>query len=198
MELEHKIKCFLVDDQLEVLMRLQGLLNKLEIIEVIGSTSIPEEGVQQIINKRPDLVFVDVEMPRMSGFDVVKAIRKENPSIEIVFVTAYDQYAIKAIKEKAFDYLLKPIDMDELKTTIYRFYDLFSNKTRIIVPDSIAAELTERELEVLQLVLKGLSSKEISEKLFISLTTVNTHRQNILIKTGKKSTKELVAGIRIS
>lgn len=176
-------------------MRLQGLLNKLEIIEVIGSTSIPEEGVQQIINKRPDLVFVDVEMPRMSGFDVVKAIRKENPSIEIVFVTAYDQYAIKAIKEKAFDYLLKPIDMDELKTTIYRFYDLFSNKTRIIVPDSIAAELTERELEVLQLVLKGLSSKEISEKLFISLTTVNTHRQNILIKTGKKSTKELVAGI---
>lgn len=191
--MEKKIRCVLIDDQLEVLDRLEALLVKTDLVLVEGKSSIPEKGIEMVLRLVPDIVFTDVEMPRISGFEVVESIRSQQCYPEVIFVTAYNQYAIKAIKEQAFDYLLKPIDYNELKDTVDRYHSHILKKSGQIIPDEIKALLSSREIDVLLLVLKGLPSKEIAEQLFVSLATVNTHRQNILQKTGSKSTQELIA-----
>ena len=108
----------------------------------------------------------------------------------IIMVTAHEQYAIKAIKKGVFDYLVKPIDMDELKETLTRL------QKHIAVPFSTLFEshenLSEREKEVLELVLKGNTSQEIANLLFLSKNTIDSHRKNILKKTGASSISELI------
>ncbi len=85
-------------------------------VRVTGEAANGEEGLKIIEAMNPDIVFLDIEMPRMNGFEMLNAIREKN--FRIIFTTAYDQYAIKAIKYAAFDYLLKPIDIDELQSTV--------------------------------------------------------------------------------
>ena len=145
----------------------------------------------------PDIVFLDVEMPKKSGFDVVHEVRKQNINPTFIFVTGYNQYAIKAIHNAAFDYLLKPIDIDELKNTINRFYNLQEEKKQINLPSELKNKfsLTPREIEIIELIAKCKSSKEIANILFLSRHTVDTHRRNILKKTGMNTTAELLSVI---
>jgi DNA-binding NarL/FixJ family response regulator len=189
-----EIKCILIDDELEALQRLGTLLAKLENIKILGMIQDPADAVDQIINKTPDIVFLDVEMPKMSGFDVVEAIKTAGLSPTIVFATGYNQYAIKAIKAAAFDFLVKPVDIDELKECIRRFNA--EGGRRIQGFQSFEQfNLSTREKEVLQLIIKGKSSKEISAELYIALSTVETHRKKILQKANVKSTPELISMI---
>lgn len=180
--------CILIDDELNVRKRLENLLLKFENIQVLASEGMPEKGIQLIEELKPDIVFIDVEMPRMSGFDVVKTIRKNEHSPCFIFVTAYNQYAIKAIKNEAFDYLLKPVDIDELAESIKR-YALNKNNS---LDHQETVQLSSREIEILKMLKKDMTSREIAAKLHISKTTVDTHRRNILEKTGAKSTKDLI------
>jgi two-component system, LytTR family, response regulator len=83
-----------------------------DAVEIIAIEYSPEAGIMSILNLKPDLVFLDIEMPTATGFDVIEAT-KEN-DYEIIFTTAYEHYAIKALKANAVDYLLKPIDVEEL------------------------------------------------------------------------------------
>lgn len=108
-----RIKTILVDDELKSLAILENKLNRLcPEIEVVGKVDQPEKAVELIEQLSPQLVFLDIAMPKMSGFDLLSRI--SNPSFEIIFATAFDQYAIDAIRHCAIGYLVKPIDNDDL------------------------------------------------------------------------------------
>jgi DNA-binding NarL/FixJ family response regulator len=188
-----KITCVIIDDEIEACDRLESLLTKIPNIKVLSKETRTERGIQTVIELFPDIVFLDVEMPRQSGFDVINEIRKNNVFPIFIFVTGYNQYAIKAIREAAFDYLLKPVDIDELKDTIERFGSKQKEDSRKILPAKLKSQysLTDREIEIINLLLHGKSSKEIGEMLFISKHTVDTHRRNILEKIGISSSSEL-------
>lgn len=180
----------IIDDEEAGIANMERLLSYCSEIKVIASTQVPEEAVELITEKKPDILFLDVEMPRMSGFEVLEITRNQGLSPIVIFTTGYNQYAIKAIKAQAFDYLLKPIVLDELKDTLARL----SNSSIIghRVNSDITNLLSPREIEILEMVIQGKTSKEIASELFISKTTVDTHRRNVLDKTGCRSTSELL------
>ena len=99
----------------------QPLLEDYDNITVTAKLSGVDEAIAFIATNPPDLVFLDIQMPKKNGFELALALRHLNIKTFIVFVTAYDQYAIQAVKHAAFDYLLKPINEDELQETINRF-----------------------------------------------------------------------------
>ena len=190
----NKIKCIIVDDEREARDRLESLLKNLEYVTIIAKEGDPNIAVEKIIELQPRLIFMDIEMPSKSGFDVVKEVRAQNVNPTFIFVTGYNHYAIKAIRNEAFDYLLKPVDIDELKDSIERYRARQKQKTVTEIPQTFINKylLSDREIEILLLITQNKSSKEIGEILFISKHTVDTHRRNILEKTGHESTAGLV------
>jgi len=112
-----KLKAILVDDEHKALksleIKIKKLFPKIKIIEMIQN---PTDAIQSFEKNQPDLVFLDIQMPRLSGFDLLKKI--ENPNFEIIFVTAFSEFAIKAIQNCAIGYVVKPIDEEELQTAI--------------------------------------------------------------------------------
>ena len=185
-----KITCMLVDDEPASLERLEQILANFPQIKIIEKVLIPEKAVTLILQERPDLVFVDIEMPRMSGFEVVKKVREANAFTVFVFVTAFSQYAIKAIKESIFDYVLKPYDIDEIKSCIQKYETRRSTSVDRSTLSPILDQLSSREKDILKLILQCKTSQDIAEELFISKHTVDTHRRNILKKTSIKSFAE--------
>lgn len=183
----------LVDDEHDGLNNLERLISFCENVEVIGITRKPEIAIEITISKKPDILFIAIEMPRLSGFNVLESIRSRGCYPTIIFTTSYNQYAIKAIKAQVFDYLLKPIIFDELKESLNRLDIINISKSTISI--FYKEILSNREMDVLDLITEGKKSKEIAKDLFISKTTVNTHRRNILKKTNSKSTSELLIKI---
>jgi len=112
-----KIKAILIDDEIKALKSLTNkIVNFYPEIEILEACTKPKEAIKKINELSPNLVFIDIEMPVLSGFDVLSKI--SNPDFEIIFVTAYNNYAIEAIQHCAIGYVLKPIDNDELKDAI--------------------------------------------------------------------------------
>ena len=113
------IKYVLVDDEPKALKNLEKRLAKYHPeMEKIGAFTNPVKALEFIKKNKPDLVFLDIEMPNLSGFDLLSAVPE--PDFEIIFVTAYDQYAIDAFKHAAIGYIVKPIDPDELEQAIQK------------------------------------------------------------------------------
>jgi len=94
----------------------QKLTNHCQDINIIGECENGEAGIKMLTSKKPDIVFLDVEMPRMNGFSMLQQLHNKN--FEVIFVTAYDHYAIKAIKFSALDYLVKPVAIEDLKLAL--------------------------------------------------------------------------------
>ena len=185
------IRVVAVDDSRIDRLRLVELLKHFDNVQLVAQKGDPEEAISAIMINRPDLVFLDIEMPKLSGFDIVDTIHKNGLFPTIVFVTAYEQYAIKAIRNRAFDYLLKPLDIDELSKTIFRY----ENDKNSVKPNLVSGpieNLSQREVEVLNLLIEGKTSREIAESLNISINTVNSHRGNLLKKTNSKNVAELI------
>lgn len=119
---DHKIRAMIVEDELEALDLLSGLLESTGLATVVASTPDPFMALELLSLHEPDMLFLDIRMPGMSGFDILNELRKlatVNP--HVVFTTAHDEYALKAFDYAAFDYLLKPIDPDRLMDTLQRF-----------------------------------------------------------------------------
>lgn len=111
------IKTIIIEDEQQSAEVLELMLKRYkDVIELVDICHTPLKGIESIKEKSPDLVFLDIEMPRMNGFEMLKKI--DNINFNIVFTTAYNRYAISAIKISALDYLLKPIDKDELEKAI--------------------------------------------------------------------------------
>lgn len=115
------LKVLIVDDEARPRKSLAMLLEKIGNVQIVDSVENAQDAIRAIATHHPDIVFLDVKMPGMSGFDMLDAIDKiVLREFDVIFLTAYDEFAIRAIKYSAFDYLLKPVDEAELRETINR------------------------------------------------------------------------------
>jgi two-component system, LytTR family, response regulator len=113
------VRAILVDDEENALNALkQKILQHCDAVEILAACHLPEEAIEKINELQPDILFLDIEMPGMNGFSLLQKLTHKN--VEVVFVTAYDHYAIKAIRYSALDYLVKPVDTDDLKSAVDR------------------------------------------------------------------------------
>ena len=111
------IRIIIIDDEPLGINTLKVLLDRIDIgLNIVATTTEPEKGIELINTLNPNLVFLDINMPKINGFELLEHLNYKN--FKLVFTTAHQEYAIKAIKNKAFDYLLKPIDFAELLTCV--------------------------------------------------------------------------------
>ncbi len=115
----YKIKSVIIDDEINNCENLKNILNRYcPEVEISGIAHSAAAGLELIIQQKPQLVFLDIQMPGGSGFDLLESIK--NPTFDVIFITAYNQYAIKAIRKSALDYLLKPVNILDLKEAVSR------------------------------------------------------------------------------
>lgn len=117
-----------IDDDIHVIKSFEDLLSSDKRITLISTLNDPKAALQLIIDKKPDLVILDIQMPAMSGFEIVRELHELNIRPGIIFITAFDEYAIEAIKLSAFDFLLKPVDPGELMKSLERFFFTMQQK----------------------------------------------------------------------
>lgn len=124
MNKQQLISIFIVDDNIEAVKVLQHMLERNFSVNIVGTASDAETAAQLIIQTEPDIIFLDVELPTMSGLDFCTLIRNDiKPDTKIVFYTGHDKYMLDAIRRKAFDYLLKPPTEQDLSLIMARYYE---------------------------------------------------------------------------
>ncbi len=127
---ENNLTAILVDDEPEAIKYLCDLLKEHPEIMLLNYFTNPQEAITEINKTKPDILFLDVQMPVSTGFDVVKAVRTDNYLPHIIFTTGFEKFAIRAIKYAAFDYLLKPINPFELENAIQKINKLKEQSTK--------------------------------------------------------------------
>ena len=133
------LRAIIIDDEINGIKFLQYLIHKnCKEIEVIGSETIPQKGIELIDQLKPDIVFLDIEMPGMNGFEVLEKLK--HLSFHVIFTTAYDNYAIKAFKYNTVDYLLKPVVDEELIVAVNKLV----SKTKAGITDISINKLLEK------------------------------------------------------
>jgi NarL family two-component system response regulator LiaR len=190
-----KIRVLIVDDHQIVREGLKNFLGIQEDIQVVGEAGDGEDGLKQAQKLQPDVILMDLVLPKMDGITAIKKIHETHPGIRIIALTSFseDDKVFPAIRSGAVGYLLKDVSPAELVETIraaFRGEKRLHPKITEKLVENIALErtkpapdeLTERELEVLGCIAKGLSNQEIGDALFISEKTVKTHVSNILSK----------------
>ena len=115
------IRCILIDDEVPAIRNLEKLLADIPEIEIVDTIPLPEKALAQIRKKKPDLLFLDIQMPGIDGFSLAKKLKENSLFPGIIFVTGHDEFAIQAIRHSAFDFLPKPVDQSDLKEAIHRF-----------------------------------------------------------------------------
>ncbi|WP_034060914.1 LytR/AlgR family response regulator transcription factor [Lacinutrix jangbogonensis] len=127
------LKAVIVDDEPKAIQGLSWeLTNFSDEIEIVKTFSIPEDALEYLSNTTPDCLFLDIQMPTMDGFQFLEELNQKD--IAVIITTAYDEYAIKALKHEALDYLLKPVDSDDLQETILKIKKF---RSRVINSDKI-------------------------------------------------------------
>ncbi|OQX78446.1 MAG: hypothetical protein B6D61_05495 [Bacteroidetes bacterium 4484_249] len=116
-----QIKAIIVDDEIEAQDILASLLTDFSDIKVLSKESTVDSALLSILKFQPDIVFLDIDMPNKNGFDLIKELKQFNKKPTIIFVTAFNHFAIDAIKCAAFDYIMKPVDIDDLQLCISRY-----------------------------------------------------------------------------
>ncbi len=198
-----KIKLVLVDDHHIILDGLVSLFEQDSDFEVLAAFRSGEEALDFLNKDLPHVLLTDYSLPGVSGLDFVKHVRKNHTSVKIIVLSMHDEaHIIKPVlKEGVEGYLLKNIQHSELKSAIRHVAQglpyVSPEVTRLLMeemnkPKEEPELLTERELDVLRLIAKEFSNKEIADKLFISERTVETHRKNIFRKTKTASLVGLI------
>ena len=123
-----KISCVIVDDEPKACQLLVGLLRQIPDVEVLESFTDPFEARLYVMDSNPDMVLLDINMPGLSGLEFLDSIKRARIPSEVVFVTGFDHYTVDAIRKDAFDYLLKPVSLDDLVEMICRYRGRLSRK----------------------------------------------------------------------
>jgi DNA-binding NarL/FixJ family response regulator len=200
---DRRIKVVLVDDHHIVLDGLESLLQQEPEFHVLASLHSGEEVLDLLKTQQPQILLTDFTLPGISGIDFVRQVRRLYPQVKIIVLSMHDEgHIIKSVlKEGVEGYLLKNIQHSELKSAIRHVAQglpyVSPEVTRLLMdemnrPKDEQELLTERELDVLRLIAKEFSNKEIADKLFISERTVETHRKNIFRKTKTSSLVGLI------
>ena len=192
------MKVIICDDQAIVRDGLVMLLKLEPDIEVVGTAGNGAEAVEMVADKRPDLILMDLKMPIMNGVEATRQIRMKYPEVKVLVLTTYadDEWVFDAIQAGASGYLLKDTPREELikavkgtatgKTYVDPsvagkvLHQVSSHQTQPAT--LITSKLTEREIEVLRLIARGLSNTDIADQLFLSDGTVRNHVSAILAK----------------
>ncbi|MEF3117751.1 response regulator transcription factor [Streptomyces chrestomyceticus] len=200
------------DDQTVVREGIVMLLGLLPGIEVVGSAGDGEEAVRLTAELAPDVVLMDLRMPRCDGVEATRRIRTEHPGTEVVVLTTYadDDHLFPALEAGARGYLTKDADGDEIVRAVEdvlsgaaglspqvqrRLLERFAEPVRTAAPAAPAEPpdgLTARETEVLRLVAEGLSNPEIARSLHVSNATVKTHINNLFAKAGLRDRAQAI------
>ena len=203
------IRVVLCEDHLITRQGIRRLLEDEKGLEVVGEAGNGEEVIQLVNELKPDVILMDVAMPKLNGIEATRQIKVINPKTNILILSAYDddEYVFALLKAGANGYLLKNVGGDELVRAIKAVHkgDPVLNpvvakkvvnyfrlgETRIPTADD-AAKLSERELSIIRLAAKGLTNKDIAENLHLSYRTVEGHLRDIFNKLGVGSRTEAV------
>jgi DNA-binding NarL/FixJ family response regulator len=207
------INLILADDHAVVRAGTRQLLERQPDLRVVGEAADGEEAVRLAKELKPHVVVMDVRMPKMSGVEATRRIKQEVPEVAVLVLTAHDddEYVFALLQAGANGYLLKTAEMEELVKAIRAVAAGQSALDPVVtgkvvaqfasgrsLPDVLAnvkdeyEGLTEREMEILRLVGKGLTNKDIGQQLYISDRTVQAHLSNIFSKLGVNSRTEAV------
>jgi DNA-binding NarL/FixJ family response regulator len=194
-----KIRVLIADDHVTVLEGLAAMIGRQPDMLVVAEAADGQEAIDLWITHRPAVTLLDLRMPKLDGVDVIEEIRKRDSSARIIVLTTYetDTEILRAIKAGTKAYLLKDVRREELLDCIRRV-----NRGETCFPASLAAKvatglsseaLTGRELNVLELLARGKSNKEIGVSLYISETTVKSHLRSIFKKLNVLSRTEAIS-----
>jgi DNA-binding NarL/FixJ family response regulator len=203
------MKVLIADDQTAVREGLTTLLQTMPGIEVVGAAADGEEAITLAEQLAPDVMLMDLRMPRLDGTEATRRIRAEHPQVQVVVLTTYadDESIITALRAGAIGYLTK----DAGRENIRRALDAAAAGQAVLdpavqarlvevasLPQPVAFlglpnGLTEREAEVLRLIATGLSNTEIATRLFVSEANVKTHINRIFAKTGSRDRAQAIA-----
>ncbi len=207
--MKNKIKIVLVDDHALVTKGFRTILAKNKNFLIVGEANSSPEALEIIKNTKPDVVLLDINMPGETGIECAKKIAKSFSNSKIIMLTMHDeeQYILKALSAGAHGYVMKNSELEELTTAIETVHNGGEYFSKLINEETLESiklklkenpeyndlhELTKREIQIIKAIAEGWSNKEISDQLYISDRTVNTHRTNIMAKMKVKNSVELV------
>ena len=207
-----KIKVLVAEDQELVRKSLEIILGNQDTIELIGAVSNGQEVIRFIRGSLPDIIIMDIRMPKMDGVTCTRIIKDQYPQVKIIILTTFDddEYIFKALRDGASGYLLKGISVDELITAIHKVYkgsaminediaskvvnlfaDIAKSKLYIEVNELGKKDINTTEKKIITLVSQGLSNKEIAVELSLSEGTVRNYLSNILEKLNLRDRTQL-------
>lgn len=203
---QDKIKLLVADDHQVVQDGIKLLLRKVAHFEIVATVNNGEEALAFLQNHTVDVLLTDISMPRMDGLTLTKQVKEHFPDIKVIILSMHNETSIvqDAISAEADGYVLKNTGRKELEEAIVKVSDggiYYSAEIVKIIMKGVQLDkkieintkpLSDREIEILQLVCDELTTNEIADKLFLSPKTVETHRKNILKKTNNKSIVGLI------
>jgi two-component system nitrate/nitrite response regulator NarL len=190
-----KIRVLLVDDHPVVRKGLWSCLGHRDNLKIVGEAADGEEALRQVRELAPDVVLMDINMPRMDGLAVAETLRRDAPNVKVLILSMYSnrEYVLRIVRAGAGGYVLKdapPDDLARAVEAVYRGEAFFSPPVARIAlsqvsggdPTGPLAPLTNRERDVLLLVAEGKSNKQVALRLGIGVRTIETHRERIMQK----------------
>jgi DNA-binding NarL/FixJ family response regulator len=194
-----KIKVFITDDHYMVIEGIHSLLQHEGDIELVGHAMNAASCLAYLEQHLPDIILMDISLPDKSGIDLCKEVKEKYPSVFVIGLSTFNQQSFiqKMMSNGASGYVLKNATQEELMQAIEmvsKGKTFLSHEAAQSLRKKIAGTpvLTTREKEVLELIAEGLTNNEIAQKLFISVSTVDTHRKNLLAKFEAKNIASLI------
>jgi DNA-binding NarL/FixJ family response regulator len=195
------IRVFIIDDHQMIIEGIHSLLQDESDIEWLGSAKSPDELLSFLRKRQPDILLMDINLPQKSGLDLCKEVKEKYPAVRIIGLSTSDQPSVirKMRENGASGYLLKDASKKEIiealqQVNIGKEYVNFSvaKALKKNAPNNLLPVLTKREKQILELIAEGQTNHEIADALFLDVTTIDSHRKNMLTKFNAKNTAALI------